>query len=159
MSESDLLPSGVYTGQCHCGYVLFLLRLHTPQQPVTETKVMNCNCTLCTRNGYFNVYPERKNIKIFAKDFKKGFDEPWNGIWVERAGLKRYTIEEESEDKKESCTHLFCGKCGASMFTLPREGVEGGEGEDVAVNVSFLRSILAMKKRRENGLIFCNRRE
>ena len=44
--------TGTYEAGCHCGYIKFSVTL-TPALP--ETKVLNCNCSACTRFGYLLV--------------------------------------------------------------------------------------------------------
>jgi hypothetical protein len=92
---------------------------------------MNCNCTFCTKTGYLNAYPKKDDITVIGKGGSECGDEPWTGGWLERVGLNGYT----REDIKESCTHLFCEKCGGNLFALPPS--ESTERKDVAINVSL----------------------
>jgi hypothetical protein len=41
--------TGTYECGCHCGYIKFSMTL-TPAFP--EYKVLECNCSACTRFGY-----------------------------------------------------------------------------------------------------------
>jgi hypothetical protein len=50
--EEDEKSSGTYKAGCHCGYIKFSVTL-TP--PLRQTKVLNCNCSACTRFGYLLV--------------------------------------------------------------------------------------------------------
>ena len=50
--EENEKSSGTYQAGCHCGYIKFSVTL-TPALP--ETKVLNCNCSACTRFGYLLV--------------------------------------------------------------------------------------------------------
>ena len=38
-----------YDAGCHCGYIKFSLTL---SPPLPEYKVLDCNCSICRRNGY-----------------------------------------------------------------------------------------------------------
>jgi len=46
--EEEQESSGTYQAGCHCGYIKFSVTL-TP--PLPQTKVLNCNCSACTRFG------------------------------------------------------------------------------------------------------------
>ena len=96
-----------YTGSCHCKSITYTL---TFPMALTSTKVTMCNCTLCTKNGYLNIYPLKKDIVIKGEEHLKGY------TWSET-----------------SCVHLFCTGCGSSMFAQPRDR-EGPD--DLAINVS-----------------------
>jgi hypothetical protein len=50
--EEKVNSSATYEAGCHCGYIKFSVTL-TPALP--ETKVLNCNCSACTRFGYLLV--------------------------------------------------------------------------------------------------------
>jgi hypothetical protein len=50
--EEDEKSSATYKAGCHCGYIKFSVTL-TP--PLPQTKVLNCNCSACTRFGYLLV--------------------------------------------------------------------------------------------------------
>ena len=95
MSEPTLELTA-YAANCHCGAV----RLTVNIPSLTDHKVMSCNCSLCTRNGYLNVYAERKDVI-----FHSGADN-----------LSTYPIQNMN-------AHKFCSTCGSSMialyFTLP----------------------------------------
>lgn len=109
-SETPVQNPTTYKGSCHCGAVTYSVLL---PQPLEFIKVMNCNCKLCTKNGYLNVYPKRKHVKI------QGEENLTSYVW-----------------SKASCAHLFCKTCGTSLFASPRASEEGGEEpEDLAVNV------------------------
>ncbi|CAG8959554.1 hypothetical protein HYFRA_00001455 [Hymenoscyphus fraxineus] len=109
-SETSSHVLTTYNGSCHCGAVTYTVVL---PQPIEHIKVMNCNCKLCTKNGYLNVYPKRKDVKIEGKE-----------------NLTSYVFS------KTSCAHLFCKTCGSSLMASPRASDEGGEEpEDIAVNV------------------------
>ncbi len=51
-TDEEQQSSGTYEAGCHCGYIRFSVTL-TPALP--EIKVMNCNCSACTRFGYLLV--------------------------------------------------------------------------------------------------------
>lgn len=58
---------------------------------------MSCNCSICCKNGYLNVYPKRKDLVFvqgehLIKDYRFG---------------------------KKQCMHKFCPICGSSLFIEP----------------------------------------
>ncbi|CAI7573088.1 unnamed protein product [Penicillium discolor] len=105
--------SSSHSGNCHCGAVRFTF---TISPPLHEYPTNNCNCSICTKNGYLLVYP-------FTKDFtiEKGEDV-----------LKEYRFAERK------AKHQFCGECGSSCFIrVPEEGFP----PVTAVNVRLLQDV------------------
>lgn len=45
--DAETLPADqkIYNGNCHCGAVTYAVKT----TPLEEQKVMNCNCSLCSR--------------------------------------------------------------------------------------------------------------
>ena len=109
-----------YDANCHCGRVR--LRLHIA--PLDDTgpngplKVINCNCSICSKNGYLNIYP----------------DDPVKDIdWVSgKDDLKAYTFATKAVE------HMFCPTCGSSivLFVDASKLEENGRWE-IGVNVSW----------------------
>ena len=85
-----------YEANCHCGAVKYKVKL-----PNLETHlVTSCNCSICTKNGYFNVYPSPDEVI-----WHSGYDT-----------LKDYRFGKKKLD------HKFCPSCGSSIlidFHLP----------------------------------------
>ncbi|KAK4239026.1 centromere protein V [Achaetomium macrosporum] len=57
----------LYTGSCHCGAVTVAFQ----SKPLDETfdePIVDCNCSICSRNGYIWVYPIREKVVLFASD-------------------------------------------------------------------------------------------
>jgi hypothetical protein len=100
-----------YAGICHCGSVKYDVIL---SPPLPQWKVVSCNCSICSRNGYFLVYPERSQLRI-----KSGED-----------ALKHYSFG------KKRILHKFCGSCGSSVFFDPRMNDFGEAPPDLlSINV------------------------
>jgi len=78
-------------GRCHCKRFEFEF-MHPSLE---QHKVMNCNCTMCTRKGYLNVYMPFEYFK-----FTKGTMEE----------LSVYKI-----DSSEEGGHRFCPTCGCPV--------------------------------------------
>lgn len=120
-----------YDANCHCRLVRVRLRippLYASEGSSTKPpQIFNCNCSICTKNGYLNVHPE---------DPKNDFE------WVSgKDKLKRY------EFGKGFCGHMFCPDCGSSIILLVDTsqvkdlGAEGGL--KIAVNVSGFGGVAA----------------
>jgi hypothetical protein len=110
MSESASIPELIsYAANCHCGAVTFTVKIPS----LTDHKVMSCNCSLCTRNGYFMIYPERKDVV-----FHSGYNN-----------LTSYLVLNMN-------VHKFCSTCGSSILADAIDGVNGDEKDLIAVNVS-----------------------
>lgn len=80
-----------YKGNCHCGAVRFTLKIPS----LTEHEVISCDCSICTRNGYLMVYPERQNTTL-----ETGADN-----------LTEFRFTNESP-----AVHKFCSICGSSVL-------------------------------------------
>lgn len=57
--------SATYTGSCHCGRFKYNVT-HSPSLTDPASEVTDCNCSICTRNGYLLIYVQDKNI-VFEK--------------------------------------------------------------------------------------------
>ena len=101
-----------HEASCHCGAVQYKVKV----PPLESQKIMSCNCTICTKNGYFMVYPTREDIVFHSgKDHMKTY---------------HFTGGEKS--------HMFCPTCGSSLmvdFHNTMRHIFGGDM--LAVNVRF----------------------
>ncbi|KAF1916909.1 hypothetical protein BDU57DRAFT_498027 [Ampelomyces quisqualis] len=85
LPEFDPDHCETYTASCHCGTVQYYVIL---SPPLPKWKVVSCNCSICSRNGYLLVYPERSQLHM-----KSGEE-----------ALKEYSFG------KERVLHKFCGQ-------------------------------------------------
>jgi len=92
--DSDLRG---YTGNCHCGAV----RYHLKSKPLSDIKVMSCNCSLCSRNGDLWIYPKKSEVDIHG------------GKW-----LTDYVFLHEDS------LHSFCSFCGVSVVVRVTDPAE-----------------------------------
>ena len=101
-------PEVWYEANCHCAAIKYKVKL----PPLESLEIVSCNCSICTKNGYFNVYPKRKDlVYIQGEDSVKGY-----------------------LFGKKACVHKFCPMCGSSLFVEPdMDDVEG-----MALNVILL---------------------
>ena len=103
---TDSTPPEVwYEANCHCAAIKYKVKL----PPLESIEIMSCNCSICTKNGYFNVYPKKKDVV-----FHSGEDL-----------LKGYNFGEKK------CTHMFCPTCGSSILVEPHMD----DPDDIALNV------------------------
>jgi hypothetical protein len=100
-----------YPASCHCGIVQYSVLL---SPPLAESKVVSCNCSICTRNGYLLVYPERSQLQV-----KSGEE----------------MLRDYSFGRKRNL-HRFCGSCGSAIWFDPRMAEFGDAPPDLlGVNV------------------------
>lgn len=121
MSAKDLLKlapfdasnAQTYNALCHCGTVQYTVTL---SPPLEQQKIVECNCSICTRNGYLLVYPQREHVNIT------------NG----QDALKTYTFGPKMN------LHQFCGTCGSAVFFDPQLPKRGEEIDIMGINVNFV---------------------
>ncbi|KAH8730464.1 Mss4-like protein [Phaeosphaeriaceae sp. PMI808] len=100
-----------YNASCHCETVKYDVLL---SPPLPLWKVVSCDCSICSRNGYLIVYPERSQLRV-----KSGEE-----------ALKAYSFG------KNRNLHKFCTQCGSSAFFDPRMKEFGEAPPDlIGVNV------------------------
>ncbi|KAF3011634.1 hypothetical protein E8E14_001636 [Neopestalotiopsis sp. 37M] len=100
-APGDSKPSETYQCGCHCGYIKFSMTLSPPlttKAPGDATgdnyKVLNCNCSACSRFGYLLVYPPAADVT-------------WHPGHRERCANYRFNTKGKDQ--------MFCPKCGASL--------------------------------------------
>ncbi|OOF94178.1 hypothetical protein ASPCADRAFT_208700 [Aspergillus carbonarius ITEM 5010] len=114
----------VHKANCHCGAVRFTVTL---SPPLPEYPVMNCNCSICSRNGYLLVYPHPNDFTL-----EKGEE-----------------VLKDHRFNTKQARHRFCGQCGSSCFIqLPDP-----DPPFVCVNVRMFEDVDVdkLKLRKEDG--------
>ncbi|KAF2118295.1 Mss4-like protein [Lophiotrema nucula] len=114
-NTSSPKPSQTYTGGCHCGRFKYEV---TCSPPLADSEVFECNCSICSRNGYILTYVDDSAI-----NFEKG-------------SIDEYS-EHLSANKKYG--HYFCPSCGSSCFAGSHD--EGPWATMKAVNVRMLQDV------------------
>ena len=79
-----------YQASCHCGKSRFTVTM----PPLDTLTVANCNCSICTINGYLNVQPLCKNV-VFESSYED---------------LGSYAFA------SKTMVHKFCKTCGTSLL-------------------------------------------
>ncbi|KAF2739350.1 hypothetical protein EJ04DRAFT_573328 [Polyplosphaeria fusca] len=121
-SEADAAspskPSETYHGSCHCGRFSYAVT-YSPPLSDPDASVVECNCSICARNGYLLIYVDVSHI-----NYEKGvFDE-----------LKKYTFA------NHEIAHYFCPTCGTSCFAKAT-ATEGPYANMQAVNVRTFQGL------------------
>ena len=122
-----------YDANCHCRRVQLRVRYSplyaSDDASIEPAPVINCNCSICTKNGYLNIYPEKPDDDI---EWISGKDE-----------LKSYSFATGAVE------HKFCPNCGSSIILVAdtsQWGTKGGpdsakwqnpEKIKVGVNVGY----------------------
>ncbi|KAK8135906.1 hypothetical protein PG984_003846 [Apiospora sp. TS-2023a] len=102
-------PLQTYNANCHCGAVRFSVSV----PDLTTTKIVQCNCSICTKNGYLFVYPKRQDV-------------------VYHSGEQHLSSYRFGDKKKP---HKFCPSCGTSVLIDFSESARDIEREVTAINI------------------------
>jgi hypothetical protein len=100
----------MHTGSCHCGNVAY-------EVDGDFDKVLECNCTHCSRKGYLLWFVPRDKLRITSGD-----DD----------SLRSYKFNKHVID------HRFCGKCGCAPFGF---GVDKTGNATAAINIRCLEDV------------------
>ncbi|KAF1942601.1 hypothetical protein EJ02DRAFT_402146 [Clathrospora elynae] len=87
-------PTEMYNASCHCGAFVYSI-LASPPLNDPATQVMECNCSICSRNGYLFIYVPNTRVT-----FQKGSIQDF----------RSYSFG------SRKMGHYFCGTCGASCM-------------------------------------------
>ncbi|MFN8543368.1 MAG: GFA family protein [Candidatus Binatia bacterium] len=96
-----------YGGGCHCGRVRF-------EVEGDLTRVVECNCSICTRKGYLHLIVPREMFRL-------------------RSGAAELATYRFGTGVAQ---HLFCRECGVASFYVPRS-----HPDRVDVNVRCLDGV------------------
>ncbi|MCJ1417827.1 hypothetical protein MMC32_004172 [Xylographa parallela] len=111
-----------YEANCHCGAV----RYKVLAPCLDDFLLTECNCSICTKNGYVNLYPKHDEVV-----FHQGFDT-----------LKEYRFG------SKRMTHKFCPECGSSILIDFNGMLDGDLDAAVAVNLNEAYKTLGDPNRR-----------
>ncbi|KAJ4288432.1 hypothetical protein N0V90_011667 [Kalmusia sp. IMI 367209] len=108
-----------YQASCHCQLVRYTVTLSPPLHD-PESWVVECNCSICARNGYLNVYVQNDCIQF-------------ESINLDSDLVEKYRFG------KQRVQHYFCSRCGSSLMA---ESIEPGFYEGVkALNVRMFQGV------------------
>jgi len=99
-----------YKGSCHCQRITY-------EVDVEPGPALECNCSICSRNGYLLWFTARSNLRIVNGEDK----------------LSVYTFG------RQTIRHHFCANCGSSLFGIARQ--PGADTDTVAINIRCLEEI------------------
>ncbi|KAF9881821.1 glutathione-dependent formaldehyde-activating enzyme [Colletotrichum karsti] len=68
---ADIEGGKLYTGSCHCGDVTVAV-MSKPLDETFEEWIVDCNCSICERNGYVWIYPKVEHVVLTGDDDKIG---------------------------------------------------------------------------------------
>ncbi|KAF2469648.1 uncharacterized protein BDR25DRAFT_46756 [Lindgomyces ingoldianus] len=112
-------PGRKYQASCHCQLVRYTVTL-SPGLDDLDSWVVECNCSICSRNGYLNVYVQNECIEF-------------EGMGLESELVEKYRFG------KQRVQHYFCSRCGCSLMA---ESIEPGFYDGVkALNVRMFEGI------------------
>ncbi|KAI1774881.1 hypothetical protein F4818DRAFT_54656 [Hypoxylon cercidicola] len=139
---------GIYTGGCHCGAVTIALKTK-PIDSTYKEPVVECDCSICSRNGYCWVYPSKTQVtimgwynisyyafgrKAWRKTFCKVCGVPVNN-YIEDYDPAQ--IDEIPEENREwAASHLDWSPVNVRVL----DGVDMGELNITRINGSTLRA-------------------
>lgn len=98
-----------YSGSCHCGAVKFEVKTDLG-------KVMQCNCSMCSRAGYLLAFVPASQFKLLSGE----------------GAMTDYLFN------KKHIHHVFCSTCGVRSYAHSK----APDGSDMrAVNVRCLEGV------------------
>ncbi|KAI1425250.1 glutathione-dependent formaldehyde-activating, GFA [Xylaria sp. FL1777] len=109
-----------YNANCHCGMVRFSVTI----QDIKSSKIVSCNCSICTKNGYLLVYPRCEDVVFVSGELH----------------MASYRF---GNAKK---SHRFCPTCGTSILIDFSESDRDVEREVTAVNIRTFVEIEELMK-------------
>ncbi|KAL7619899.1 hypothetical protein AAE478_010446 [Parahypoxylon ruwenzoriense] len=114
-STSSASSVQAYDANCHCGKVQFAVTM----PDIRSSKIITCNCSVCTKNGYLFVYPKPENV-VFSSG-------------------EQHMSSYRFGSKKKS--HKFCPTCGTSILIDFAECDREVERQVTAINIRTFAGI------------------
>ena len=99
----------IYQGSCHCGRIRF-------EAEGNLEKVMECNCSICSKRGALHWFVTRENFRLFTS----------------ADDMATYTFN------KHQIKHRFCPQCGCAPYG---EGLSPTGQYMVAINARCLDGV------------------
>ncbi|KAI0892569.1 Mss4-like protein [Annulohypoxylon nitens] len=135
----------VYTGGCHCGAITLALK-SKPIDDSYEENLLECNCSICTRNAYLWIYPSKSQV-VIAGASHFGYYSFGHGVWKKsfcrtcgvpiHNHIDDYTPEQiaelPEENRKWAVDHLDWSPInlrvldGVNLGELPLRRIEGSK--------------------------------
>ncbi|KAI1090966.1 hypothetical protein F5B19DRAFT_296257 [Rostrohypoxylon terebratum] len=135
----------VYTGGCHCGAITLALK-SKPIDSTYEADLLECDCSICTRNAYLWIYPSKSHVFI-AGSSHFGYYSFSRGVWKKsfcrtcgvpvHNHIDDYTPEQiaelPEENRERAVDHLDWSPInlrvldGINLGELPLRRIEGSK--------------------------------
>ncbi|KAI1467684.1 uncharacterized protein F4812DRAFT_430495 [Daldinia caldariorum] len=80
---AEIEGARIYTGSCHCGAVTLAVK-SKPIDGTYDGLVIECDCSICTRNAYCWIYPSKAQVCIVATTSEgtgMGYYSFGGGVW------------------------------------------------------------------------------
>ncbi|KAI1804920.1 hypothetical protein F4811DRAFT_518189 [Daldinia bambusicola] len=61
--RAEIEGAQIYTGSCHCGAVTLAMK-SKPIDSTYDGLIIECDCSICTRNAYCWIYPSKPQVSI-----------------------------------------------------------------------------------------------
>jgi len=90
--DRPVSTDSIHQANCHCGAVQYSVSNYPLDSP--EAMVRTCNCSICSKNGYIMIYPDRADVT-----FTQGKE-----------------VVREYRFGRERLPHYFCPTCGSSLY-------------------------------------------
>ncbi|KAI1480066.1 hypothetical protein F4774DRAFT_379541 [Daldinia eschscholtzii] len=76
---AEIEGANIHTGGCHCGAVTLAIK-SKPIDSTYDGLVMECDCSICTRNAYCWIYPSKPQVTIVGAS-GMGYYSFGGGVW------------------------------------------------------------------------------
>ncbi|XXG98064.1 coatomer subunit beta [Hypoxylon texense] len=140
--------SKIYTGGCHCGGVTIALKIK-PIDSTYDDPIVECDCSICSRNGYCWIYPTKPQVTImgwYNVSYYAFGRHIWRKTFCRACGvplgnyIETYDAEEieklPEENREWVKSHLDWSPVNVRVL----DGVDMGELNVTRVNGSALRA-------------------
>ncbi|KAK6958453.1 hypothetical protein Daesc_001254 [Daldinia eschscholtzii] len=76
---AEIEAAKIHTGGCHCGAVTLAIK-SKPIDSTYDGLIMECDCSICTRNAYCWIYPNKPQVTIVGAS-GMGYYSFGGGVW------------------------------------------------------------------------------
>ncbi|KAI8962974.1 Mss4-like protein [Daldinia sp. FL1419] len=76
---AEIEGARIHTGGCHCGAVTLALK-SKPIDSTYDGLIVECDCSICTRNAYVWIYPNKPQVTVVGAE-RMGYYSFGGGVW------------------------------------------------------------------------------